>query len=1145
MWTRIPVAVLTLLVVTTAVSGLTAPTGERPLADAGLDQSVSKGATVLLDGTGSLDPDGAIEAYRWTIRTPNDVTISPDCADCARTSFEPSEVGTYRVTLTVTDDDGNRRSDHLFVEVSPGERPSIELSGPTQSTAGDTETYTVDLDAGSASLDYIVWTIGGVEVANHSLAATQPTDTVDKLFPTPGERTVTATVYDVDGQFKTDSVQVSVQSSQPVPSPDPTPSPSPRTIASRNSPTVSGERTITGSRPLRGTYSLDTDTGSGRIRTIDWRNAAGTVGGGTQLTRAWSPGDHELYAVVTYTDGSQNIATFPDGETSVVADPRPNVSFTSLDRYGAISGAVSALDEYENLREVRVLVDGRVVETSFGGLRGRHRLDMDRRQNVEFSMVDFLPGEEYRVTVVATDSRGQTTRTSRKIVPVKKPEIVKSEFVNGPMDSYHPRIDAERYAAHHVLKIELNGVDREKVVARVKSQHPDSKKINSAPHYSGKEYNKVSDTLTIDSYWAGKFPGEYDVESAISYEFENKRVSSSAWDILKVTPSKPEIRMEIVNDGTNNIITREHGMVVNVSDSFDPDGTDLKFIWTDEVTPLRSDNSTAKFSAYENASLVVEDGHNRSATDHLDFLAYLPPRIVSKSVISEGPHYPNETVKVRVRTIPFDFSKKTYEKDFKLGISVSNPQAEVVSWGKVDTTSRGHSGATESPRRYVGIIEIPASELSPGSKLPSITVTNKKNERKKTTIDFPEPDVLVEDGEYWTNVTVENLTYTIEEPQLDEVVAKSPQTRIQYLRQGYQVKEEREETEYVLEKRVKVSDAEYRPETKNFRNERMKNAFLESASDWYDKGTAQVQKTRTRTSSDWFGPEQQMKSAWRDGSVWNGEATGQTKRVVVDPAEYQTERKYEYDYRVEKTGTRTVTHTRSYRVKHTGTRTIEHCSLRFGCYTTTEEYTYYTVESYTYTTTESYTYYVTKTNTYWALSKFDSSHDYTGQSRRVKTENAEYESRYEVEWKTSYTETVTRHQVGRDVLVQPAQYEWQARQQAGRKMMARKQASLSDEWRMGETVTSTKWILVKSNGTRRYKASYYENASDVVETSATIRGDFVKRYYSAKQDTTVRRVESNTERYSSGDAVRRGEIRSKLTQEDEESQCPQNLRCRK
>jgi hypothetical protein len=59
-WTAILLAVL----VTTALvpTGTATPGNEPPLPDAGLDQTVERGATVLLDGTGSRDPDGTISS---------------------------------------------------------------------------------------------------------------------------------------------------------------------------------------------------------------------------------------------------------------------------------------------------------------------------------------------------------------------------------------------------------------------------------------------------------------------------------------------------------------------------------------------------------------------------------------------------------------------------------------------------------------------------------------------------------------------------------------------------------------------------------------------------------------------------------------------------------------------------------------------------------------------------------------------------------------------------------------------------------------------------------------------------------------------------------------------------------------------------
>jgi len=124
-----------LVVVLAAVLGTggVVAAGEAPLADAGLDQQVSRNATVLLDAAGSRDPDGTIRTYRWSIETPAGLTVRPANASAARTSFVARQPGRYEVTVTVWDDDGHSASDTLYVDVAPG--------GPTPS-APDSNTAT-------------------------------------------------------------------------------------------------------------------------------------------------------------------------------------------------------------------------------------------------------------------------------------------------------------------------------------------------------------------------------------------------------------------------------------------------------------------------------------------------------------------------------------------------------------------------------------------------------------------------------------------------------------------------------------------------------------------------------------------------------------------------------------------------------------------------------------------------------------------------------------------------------------------------------------------------------------------------------------------------------------------------------------------
>lgn len=113
--TALVMAVLVVLAVVPA--GGSAEDDGAPLADAGLDQRAEVGETVLLDGTGSRDPDGRIETYEWQIQTPDGRTVTPADPTDPRTRFVVHESGRYEVTVTITDDDGKRTGDTLYVYV--------------------------------------------------------------------------------------------------------------------------------------------------------------------------------------------------------------------------------------------------------------------------------------------------------------------------------------------------------------------------------------------------------------------------------------------------------------------------------------------------------------------------------------------------------------------------------------------------------------------------------------------------------------------------------------------------------------------------------------------------------------------------------------------------------------------------------------------------------------------------------------------------------------------------------------------------------------------------------------------------------------------------------------------------------------------
>lgn len=164
------VAVLALALLLAGATGVASGAGGDggPLADAGLDQTVSQNTTVQLDGTGSSHPNGTIRAYEWSIRTPTGRTIAPNCRDCARTTFPATEVGRYDVTLTVTDSEGRTDRDTLYVYVEEA-GPTVELDGPTAPPVDEARTYNATAGTTNAELRNLTWKIGTRTVNRESM----------------------------------------------------------------------------------------------------------------------------------------------------------------------------------------------------------------------------------------------------------------------------------------------------------------------------------------------------------------------------------------------------------------------------------------------------------------------------------------------------------------------------------------------------------------------------------------------------------------------------------------------------------------------------------------------------------------------------------------------------------------------------------------------------------------------------------------------------------------------------------------------------------------------------------------------------------------------------------------------------------------
>ena len=181
-----------------------------PLADAGLDQEVASGTTVHLDATGSSHPDGSIEDYEWTIRTPGGRQIRPACPTCARTEFTPTDPGRYDVTVTVTDANDRTDSDTLFIYVNEA-GPTVALDGETEPTTGSETSYLATANTTNADLETLTWRVDNRTLAEDSLNGTADRSTRSLTFTEAEPRRLEVVVQDSENRTASDVLLVDPQ----------------------------------------------------------------------------------------------------------------------------------------------------------------------------------------------------------------------------------------------------------------------------------------------------------------------------------------------------------------------------------------------------------------------------------------------------------------------------------------------------------------------------------------------------------------------------------------------------------------------------------------------------------------------------------------------------------------------------------------------------------------------------------------------------------------------------------------------------------------------------------------------------------------------------------------------------------------------
>ncbi|MCI0653700.1 MAG: PKD domain-containing protein, partial [Methylococcaceae bacterium] len=157
-----------------------------PVADAGPDQSVPLGSTVILDGRNSFDVDLDTLLYAWSLLSkPTGSLADIQNPTSDQPSFDVDKPGTY-VPQLIVDDGQVKSAPDTVVITTQNSRPAADAGPPQTVTVGDTVTLdgTASLDADGDPLTYL-WSFttypGPNPPALSDATAAQPTFIADTI----------------------------------------------------------------------------------------------------------------------------------------------------------------------------------------------------------------------------------------------------------------------------------------------------------------------------------------------------------------------------------------------------------------------------------------------------------------------------------------------------------------------------------------------------------------------------------------------------------------------------------------------------------------------------------------------------------------------------------------------------------------------------------------------------------------------------------------------------------------------------------------------------------------------------------------------------------------------------------------------------
>ena len=198
-----------------------------PVADAGADRTVSADDTIVLDGSGSYDPDGDQISFHWSFdRVPEDSAMAAydgfpgNHTTTNASELRPDVAGTYIVQLIVDDAKGAESSpDLVVINVEPGDAPVANAGVDQVGITGSA----IDID-GTSSYDSLgrdltyEWDLTEAPANSGLTAITNPTSSIANITPDVGGTYVVSLVVNTGiSDSEPDPAHIEITAEDPLP----------------------------------------------------------------------------------------------------------------------------------------------------------------------------------------------------------------------------------------------------------------------------------------------------------------------------------------------------------------------------------------------------------------------------------------------------------------------------------------------------------------------------------------------------------------------------------------------------------------------------------------------------------------------------------------------------------------------------------------------------------------------------------------------------------------------------------------------------------------------------------------------------------------------------------------------------------------